>query len=1848
MATPLDPIVDSLLSSFRQVPPAAIPAMLDCILASTNAAPSSIFSTLLNEFPTFSKGIVDGSKHLDLEQRNCVVSFVSAICHLLKKSGAETRYMQLLIWKIFLPLMKLVHSIDRELFNKVAGMTFSVVSDTNSWGVVEVTIIPFLLRLVRLSMTEIQSEELDAYKWCLTSNYSEDWHLEPQCTLNLCSQLRDNEIYDNLVQCNPNYLPLPISCHILTLILDAAQQSLHTVRSVSGLDSVDGCCTDIFSAKLLWDLCNITIQMLSQSLEHRSSAITFLLPSIFRALDSHSAFEVSINGQNYVLSRRSILEKLWKSCKTMFSLGPLERRDAYSILSLYLSFFTYTDECQYIYMSSTAEVFDLRSEKQFWDEMKKGLVDKESSVRKQSLYILKRTINLDEKNQYQTTVKTIDERSLVYRGMTKRERWAEEEAKSLGVGIISNKSDFLSSCYQKWEAFFLLYEMLEEYGTHLVEAAWSHQMTLLLHSSLSPENSVKTINGNACRTWMDSLEEIFEWLAVLWERGFCHDNPQVRCLVMRSFLCTEWTKYNHCAKLVPQNFVTGSLVEGLNDPVHNKDFGVRGVYSTWTIEAAAQFFSQYSSYLDERNRVAFLNSLASIAKRQSFGRAGLMCLTKCISSAAYGIGQCGDISPVILQDKYAQEESYMSDKADLLDSFRYIIESTKQHFNPSYRHQVCENILAAAASVMIPLDIPIETLLLFISSLPREITDNGGSLRSRVQDWLWMSGDKPSISDRVQTNLKLLESLIGYQRKLISSCHAIGTSVTYDDEDLDSWGSEAKRWTRVLFLVIKEEEDLNPIFTFMQDHGDNVCDVSNNLEWVPVKFLILLLSFIHELQVLQGRAVDCLKTGSSKTSLESSDKVGQYSMMKNSIIFVEFSKLFFSILDALVSYAGTSCSIFWSKHMEECGDFSGSIRGRLGGPSQRRLSSSMTSSVLQAVTSIKAVAFISSWSAQFGADASLKSVVTYLWNFCWKISSTALACNSEIEAEICLAAYEALAGALDGLVSMFSLLSLDHVTENDELTPLDADGKSVLDSLLRTLLQNINSIVAVGNLVRTRRAVLLNWKWICLELLLSIPNHALKSEVHLRKHNFHFSDTTLLWTFDDLVDSLENAGEASVLPMLRSVRLIMEQLALGRKGSMVSACHGIDIQMMWKLVRSSWILHVSCNKRRVAPIAALMSSVMHYSVFGIEKMHEYENAPGPLKWFVEKILEEGTKSPRTIRLAALHLNGLWLAYPSIVKFYMKELKLLTLYGSVAFDEDFEAELSENRDAKIEVSVLAKSPDPELTEEFINTELYARVSVAVMFYRLAEIASMCSEDRNDSAALVSGKMFLLELLNSVVNDKDLAKELCKKYSAIHRRKVRAWQMICILSRFIDQDIVQQVTHNLHVSLYRNNFPSVRQYLETFAIHVYLNFPLLVGQELVPLLRDYNMRPQALSSYVFIAANIILHSTEEYKSRHLSALLPCIIPLLTSHHHTLRGFTQLLVRQVLQKLLPSDSSFYATMTLEERCFQDLRSYLQDNPDCARLRASMEGYLDAFDPKKSVTPAGIFSTRVEELEFECVPATLMDQVINFLNGTREDLRCSMAKDAAAIKNESLLVDNDGKCKEITGNLTEGQTVLPLQDISLDFQRKITVSKHEMQSIASTVLLENEGPLKSLLDIEKEDQLLDQLLHLKTVAFEKLKASRQDIILVASLIDRIPNLAGLARTCEVFRASVLAIADKNVVKDKQFQLISVTAEKWVPIVEVPVSSMKVFLEKKKQEGFSILGLEQTANSISLDRYMFPKRTVLVLGREKEGIPVDIIHILDACIEIPQLGVVRSLNVHVSGAIALWEYTRQQRSSSC
>jgi tRNA guanosine-2'-O-methyltransferase len=102
-------------------------------------------------------------------------------------------------------------------------------------------------------------------------------------------------------------------------------------------------------------------------------------------------------------------------------------------------------------------------------------------------------------------------------------------------------------------------------------------------------------------------------------------------------------------------------------------------------------------------------------------------------------------------------------------------------------------------------------------------------------------------------------------------------------------------------------------------------------------------------------------------------------------------------------------------------------------------------------------------------------------------------------------------------------------------------------------------------------------------------------------------------------------------------------------------------------------------------------------------------------------------------------------------------------------------------------------------------------------------------------------------------------------------------------------------------------------------------------------------------------------------------------------------------------------------------------------------------------------------------------------------------------------------------------------------------------------------------------------------------------------------------------------------------------------------------WLRQRREEGYCIVGLEQTSSSVSLMDYSFstnkitnvvqnkqhPNRsggTVLLLGKEKEGIPMEYIQMVDQCLEIPQYGMIRSLNVHVSGAIAIWEYTKQHQ----
>ena len=88
--------------------------------------------------------------------------------------------------------------------------------------------------------------------------------------------------------------------------------------------------------------------------------------------------------------------------------------------------------------------------------------------------------------------------------------------------------------------------------------------------------------------------------------------------------------------------------------------------------------------------------------------------------------------------------------------------------------------------------------------------------------------------------------------------------------------------------------------------------------------------------------------------------------------------------------------------------------------------------------------------------------------------------------------------------------------------------------------------------------------------------------------------------------------------------------------------------------------------------------------------------------------------------------------------------------------------------------------------------------------------------------------------------------------------------------------------------------------------------------------------------------------------------------------------------------------------------------------------------------------------------------------------------------------------------------------------------------------------------------------------------------------------------------------------------------------------NSLPPVLKKLKQDGYKLVGLEQTTNSSSLHSYEFPHKCVLVVGSEREGLSQECLDLLDATVEIPVWGLPYSYNVASATSLAVYEYCRQ------
>lgn len=142
-------------------------------------------------------------------------------------------------------------------------------------------------------------------------------------------------------------------------------------------------------------------------------------------------------------------------------------------------------------------------------------------------------------------------------------------------------------------------------------------------------------------------------------------------------------------------------------------------------------------------------------------------------------------------------------------------------------------------------------------------------------------------------------------------------------------------------------------------------------------------------------------------------------------------------------------------------------------------------------------------------------------------------------------------------------------------------------------------------------------------------------------------------------------------------------------------------------------------------------------------------------------------------------------------------------------------------------------------------------------------------------------------------------------------------------------------------------------------------------------------------------------------------------------------------------------------------------------------------------------------------------------------------------------------------------------------------------------------------------------------------------------------PILRSNVNLCRIIRTAGCSGVVKMVVggKSKLDRKITREAEDGMEIQFV--RTLTEVLKCLRGEGFPLIGLEQTTNSVPLTQFQFPKRSVLVIGHERHGIPEEQLRLMDAVVEIPVFGMPYSFNVATATAMALYEYCRKHPGST-
>lgn len=154
------------------------------------------------------------------------------------------------------------------------------------------------------------------------------------------------------------------------------------------------------------------------------------------------------------------------------------------------------------------------------------------------------------------------------------------------------------------------------------------------------------------------------------------------------------------------------------------------------------------------------------------------------------------------------------------------------------------------------------------------------------------------------------------------------------------------------------------------------------------------------------------------------------------------------------------------------------------------------------------------------------------------------------------------------------------------------------------------------------------------------------------------------------------------------------------------------------------------------------------------------------------------------------------------------------------------------------------------------------------------------------------------------------------------------------------------------------------------------------------------------------------------------------------------------------------------------------------------------------------------------------------------------------------------------------------------------------------------------------------------------KSQVEKLPIVVVLDNIRSLNNVGSVFRTADAFLVSRLMLCGITATPpSNEIHKTALGAEDSVEW-EYYESTLEC-VKQLKEEGYTLCCLEQVKGSVALQHFIVEKgqKYAIVFGNEVNGVDQEVVNACDVCIEIPQCGTKHSLNVSVSGGIAMWHF---------